>query len=298
LAHWHSAIPLWGYHGEMYGDRVVTAPGGGLGIPSWAWQSADARTALRARDVGALFRFAQGHAGVSQAGLAVATGISQGRVNEIINGRRAVTALEVFERVADGLGMPDDARLLMGLAPRDGGLRSSRATYEEIARIFPGQAAAASEIRELSARARSIDVLAVRGLGLVALNDSLLWPALADGKRRCRVFLLDPDSAAARLRAGEIGEAPGSFTSGIRLAIERLGQAASRPGGEVGVYLYDSRPVWRVVALDDTLYVSGFASWEGHSSNMYKLVPAAKGALHRGFRRMIDDLSATCRRVS
>jgi hypothetical protein len=55
--------------------------------------------------------------------------------------------------------------------------------------------------------------------------------------------------------------------------------------------------VWRVIGLDDTLYVSGFASWEGHSSTMYKLLPTTGGALHQGFRRMLDDLAATSTRV-
>jgi hypothetical protein len=47
-----------------------------------------------------------------------------------------------------------------------------------------------------------VDVLAVRGLGLLGLNHSLLLGAVAEGARdaplRLRVLLLDPDSAAAR----------------------------------------------------------------------------------------------------
>ncbi|HEV2371854.1 MAG TPA: helix-turn-helix transcriptional regulator [Streptosporangiaceae bacterium] len=271
---------------------------GPLRIPRWAWQRQTARDALRGRDVAALFRFAQSHTGASQARLALSTGISQGRVNEIVNGRRAVTTLDVFERVADGLGMPDDARVLLGLAPRDGGRRSTRATYEEIGRIFAGQQAASDEIREVASQAARIDVLAVRGLGLLALNDSLLWPALSSGPRRARVFLLDPDCHAAGLRAGEIGETPAAFTSGIRLAIERLQGLAAEPGRDLALYVYDSRPVWRVIALDDTLYVSGFATWEGHSSTMYKLLPTVGGALHGGFRRLLDDLAATSRQIA
>jgi transcriptional regulator with XRE-family HTH domain len=267
-------------------------------IPAWAWQRQDARDALQRRDMAALFRFAQAQTGASQARIAVATGVSQGRVNEIINGRRAVTALEVFERIADGLSMPDDARMSLGLAPRAGGRRSTRATYEEIGRIFPGQRAAAGEIRQVAAQARRIDVLAVRGLGLVALNDSLLWPVLAEGQRHGRVFLLDPDCHAARQRAGEIGEPPASFASGIRLATGRLAELAGRPGMDLAVHVYDTRPVWRIIRLDDTLYVSGFASWEGHSSTMYKLLPSAGGALHQGFCRMLDDLAATSKRVA
>lgn len=190
-----------------------------------------------------------------------------------------------------------DARILLGLAPRDGGRRSSWATYEEIGRIFAGQQAAAAEIREVAAQAARIDVLAVRGLGLFALNDSLLREAFTQGPRRGRIFLLDPDCAAARMRAGEIGEHPASFASGIHLAIARVAELASQPGTDLAVHVYDTRPIWRVIAVDNTLYVSGFASWEGHSSTMYKLLPTSGGALHHGFHRTLDDFAATSQRI-
>jgi adenylate cyclase class 2 len=64
-----------------------------------------------------LLSLVQRHAGVSQARLATATGIGQGRLNEIINGHRQVARLDVLERIAGGLAMPDDARVLFGLAP-------------------------------------------------------------------------------------------------------------------------------------------------------------------------------------
>lgn len=102
---------------------------------------------------------------------------------------------------------------------------------------------------------------------------------------------------AARLRAGEIGESPASFTSGIRLAVERLRELAAEPGTDLAVYLYDARPIWRVIGVDETLYVSGFASWEGHSSTMYKLLPTAGSALHHGFRRILDSLAATSKQI-
>jgi hypothetical protein len=53
----------------------------------------------------------------NQARLATALALGQGRLNEVINGRRHVTHLGVLERLADGLTMPDDARVLFGLAP-------------------------------------------------------------------------------------------------------------------------------------------------------------------------------------
>jgi len=40
------------------------------------------------------------------------------------------------------------------------------------------------------------------------------------------VLLLDPDCAAARQRAGEIGESPDSLASGIRFTIARLRELA------------------------------------------------------------------------
>ena len=56
----------------MYRGGMTTAADG-IGVPDWAWHSEVARAALRARDVGALFRFAQAHTGLSQGGLAGAT---------------------------------------------------------------------------------------------------------------------------------------------------------------------------------------------------------------------------------
>ncbi|WP_308122109.1 helix-turn-helix transcriptional regulator [Streptomyces sp. TRM70350] len=85
-------------------------------LPDWAWERAEVRQALRARDIGAVFRHAQQYAGASQTRIATATGMTQARVSEIISGRREVSRLDVYERIADGLHMPDDARHLLGLA--------------------------------------------------------------------------------------------------------------------------------------------------------------------------------------
>ncbi|MCX5196931.1 helix-turn-helix domain-containing protein [Streptomyces sp. NBC_00249] len=66
--------------------------------------------------MGAVFRYVQQYSGASQARIAAAVGMTQARVNEIINRRREVSRLDVYERIADGLYMPDDARHLLGLA--------------------------------------------------------------------------------------------------------------------------------------------------------------------------------------
>lgn len=170
----------------------------------------------------------------------------------------------------------------------------------EIPEVFANQAAAADEIRAQAEQATSIDVLAVRGLGLVALNDSLLRPALerAATPARLRMLILRPDSDAARRRATEIGESHAAFTAGLDLTIGRLRELDSVGPGTVEVYTYDTLPAWRLIALDDTFYVSAFSEdWEGHESAVYKIVPTEAGPLHRSFRRMFGEMREQALRI-
>ncbi|WP_304452102.1 helix-turn-helix transcriptional regulator [Nocardiopsis sp. YSL2] len=89
-----------------------------LHIPAWAWDRQEAQRLLRERDIAGLLRLAQTH-GASQTRIASATGIAQGRVSEILSGRRTVSSLQLIERIADGLGIPDRSRVLLGLAPQN-----------------------------------------------------------------------------------------------------------------------------------------------------------------------------------
>jgi transcriptional regulator with XRE-family HTH domain len=86
-------------------------------IPAEFWARPSVAQALTRRDMGALFRLLRQYTGLSQTRIATATGIPQGRVSEIIRDKRAVGAAHVFERIANGLDMPDSARLALGLAP-------------------------------------------------------------------------------------------------------------------------------------------------------------------------------------
>ncbi|MFJ6770913.1 helix-turn-helix domain-containing protein [Kitasatospora sp. NPDC091257] len=269
-----------------------------------AWQNEQVRCALGDRDVAALFRYVQHHSGASQARLAVQVGMTQGRVNEILNGRRLVTKLDVFERIADGLNLPDDARRLLGLAPRSDGRRTpgsafDLAAFPEIVRVYSDQASASAEIQRAARSAAELDVLAVRGLGLLALRDSLLRQHLdRDGgpAPRLRVLLLDPESPAAERRAAEIGESTASLAGGIRLAEARLRELSDC--ARVEVYLYRTVPVWRVIRLDRTLFVGSFdADWEGHQSATYKVLPAPHGPLYRGWCRQFDAMVDSGERV-
>ena len=266
---------------------------GPVAIPAAAWRQDDVCRALELRDMAAVLRLVQRYGAVSQVRLANATGIAQGRVNEIVNGRRQVTALEVFERIADGVSMPDEARMLAGLAPAGAATRAAFAGHAEIAQVFACQADAETELRALAATAAEVDLLAVRALGLIGLSDSLLRGALADRKDdvRVRVLLLDPDAPAAVSRAREIGESPEGFTAGIRMSVALLAELSASRCADVQVAVYQDLPTWRMIRLDGTLYLSAFGKWsEGHRSGMYKLTAAANGVLHAGFLRHFDDV--------
>lgn len=272
----------------------VASPYEPIHVPDWAWQRPETRTVLSERDISGLFRLAQRYGGASQARIAAAVGISQGRVNEIINGRRSVANFDVLERIADGLHMPDDARIAMGLAPRRDSGAVLSALSGEIAAVYASQSPIADAIRHRAAQAASLDILAVRALGIVGLNDSLLRPALAARATslRMRVLLLDPDCAAAERRAAEIRESPAAFRAGILLSIARLAEMAEASSSialEVGVYT--RLPVWRIIRCDAVQYVSAFdAAWEGHESAVYEIPHSPRGAFWAGFCRLFDDV--------
>jgi hypothetical protein len=193
--------------------------------------------------------------------------------------------------------MPDDARHLLGLAAsrekRSGGPAFDLAAFPEVVRVYAAQNSAADEIQQQAREAKELDVLAVRGLGLIGLNDSLLRACLPrdqGGKGlRIRVLLLDPDSDVLDRRAAEIGESSESLAGGVRLAEARLRELAA--WSEIEVYRYRMLPTWRLIRTDSTMFVSAFdAGWEGHESATYKVMETPHGPLFRGFRRMFDAI--------
>jgi hypothetical protein len=73
------------------------------------------RAALSERDMGAVIRIFRRWTGASQTDISVLTGVPQPDVSDLERGARHVTAMELFERFADGLCIP---RPLLGLAER------------------------------------------------------------------------------------------------------------------------------------------------------------------------------------
>jgi len=86
-------------------------------VPASLWQRPDTTDALRSRDMRRIFHLLRQYAGASQTRIGIACGLTQGKVSAIMSGSHRVVALDVFERIADGLDMPPEARLALGLAP-------------------------------------------------------------------------------------------------------------------------------------------------------------------------------------
>lgn len=93
-----------------------------IGLPDELWERADVLAACRARDANALLRLARRH-GVTNDRLAHWTGIDPGEISKRLSGKTVspVQTLDRWERIATGLGMPDAARLAVGLAPGESG---------------------------------------------------------------------------------------------------------------------------------------------------------------------------------
>ncbi|MGW3244657.1 helix-turn-helix domain-containing protein [Streptomyces sp. NPDC001070] len=284
----------------------MSEPGSGdaVEIPAWAWEREEIREALRARDAGAILRFAQQYGGASQSRIAAATGLLQGRVNEIVRNRRSVVRIDVFERIAQGLRMPDHARMLMGLAPRRLRSYGSRdlMDHPQVAAVALTKPEAAAEIREVAASAESVDVVGVRALGMVALGDSLLRGPLTRGGRtgvaRMRLLLLHPESPAVARIAEEVGETPRFFASSLRFAEDMLAALAEEGTIQLEVYRYRTTPVWRLVRLDGATFVSVIGPpADPRGSLVYRLSATPPGSVLYGFDRWFEAMLGEAERV-
>jgi predicted XRE-type DNA-binding protein len=96
-------------------------PGRGIDllvIPDSFWQRHETIAALRERSMGKLFVLIHEHTGATQTQIATACGVTQPKISDIARGVQKIEELAVFTRYADGLGMPDHARITLGLAPQ------------------------------------------------------------------------------------------------------------------------------------------------------------------------------------
>jgi len=110
-------------HGNhRYGETGNEMPGHAddlIVIPDSFWQRPETAAALRDRDMGRFFALVRQYTGASQTQIGMACGgLTQGKVSDIMRGVQEVKYLAKFEEIADGLHMPDFARVILGLAPR------------------------------------------------------------------------------------------------------------------------------------------------------------------------------------
>ena len=129
-----------------------------LSIPPAFWEGPEVCQALRKRDMGTLFTLIHEHTGLSQTRIGTAVGLGQGRISEVVNGSRGIRYAHVFERIADGLDMPDHARVMLGLPPRQ--IRASGSPRS----ITPARSGQDSDLLRQITAARSIDSTVVRVL--------------------------------------------------------------------------------------------------------------------------------------
>ena len=88
-------------------------------IPDSFWERSETAAALRDRDMGRFFALVQQHTGASQTQIGMACGgMTQGKISDIMRGIQEVKHLDKFDEIADGLKMPDAARVILGLAPK------------------------------------------------------------------------------------------------------------------------------------------------------------------------------------
>lgn len=81
--------------------------------PAGLWARLDMADALARRDMGAVVRLFRKWTGASQTDVGILVDLPQPHISDLERGRRQIIALEVFERFADGLGVP---RRLLGLS--------------------------------------------------------------------------------------------------------------------------------------------------------------------------------------
>lgn len=89
-------------------------------LPAGVWRDPAILALCRDHDANGLFRLARRH-GVSNERLGYWTGADAAEASKRINNKVGrVTGLQRWQRIADGLNMPDDVRQVIGLAPRSG----------------------------------------------------------------------------------------------------------------------------------------------------------------------------------
>jgi tetratricopeptide (TPR) repeat protein len=219
-------------------------------IPPAFWEHPDVARALAERDMGTLFLLLKQHAGISQMRVGTAVEIGEGGISNVVRGKRRITEKHVFERIANGLGMPDQARLKLGLSTQPD---SSSPALAKSPGVRPGQH---TELLYQISASRHIDAEVIgalwsetnairlldRRLGAPTISaklqahidhvDSCLRYSLRPGQRQALAPVLADASALAGWQAIDMGRLTQAWDHFERAT------AAAREGGDASLLAF------------------------------------------------------------
>src|SRR5260221_2581092 len=182
-------------------------------VPASLWQRPDTTDALRSRDMRRLFHLLRQYAGASQTRIGIACGLTQGKVSAIMSGSHRVTTLDVFERIADGLGLPPQALLSLGLAPSamDAASAAAIRSQDGPSRQRPWPAATALIVdspgpseAEDPVRRRTFTRLAGASLVGAVLADNVAHTAPLRGAEELATALVTPENVPAAAEPADL----------------------------------------------------------------------------------------------
>ncbi|HUY44804.1 MAG TPA: XRE family transcriptional regulator [Streptosporangiaceae bacterium] len=203
---------------------------GPIALPDSFWHRPDVSAALTSKDIGELFRLLHVKAKITQTRIGTACDLSQGRISAIIHGKQRVRTLTVYRRVADGLNMPEHARILLGVASEQPATPSGPAAEPPVGDPGPQR-----ELLRQIASARNIDTSIIeilqeetntirlldRRLGAPAVAAKLeaqiahvstsLRHTLSPGRRQRLAAVLADAAALAGWQAIDMGRLPAAW---------------------------------------------------------------------------------------
>jgi hypothetical protein len=101
-------------------------------VPDGLWDRPEMIAACREQDFGVILALVKKYSGASHSGLSMRTGIPTSEISQIPSGGQRVEKFGRIVAIADGLDIPDRARLLLGVAPRGG-----TAAVTQVAAVSP-----------------------------------------------------------------------------------------------------------------------------------------------------------------
>ena len=164
--------------------------------------------------------------------------------------------------------------------------------YIEIHSMYQSQHESNKDIVDLVKQANEIDILTIRGLGIIGLNDAMLRkPIRSIGEKaiKIRVIMLSPSSNFVHERANEIGESYEVYKKALDLGINLVKTFKNETHHDVKIFLYDKRPCWRIIRIDNWYFVSVFDEHtEGHQANVYRIDGTKNGTLGKALKRHLE----------